>query len=470
MKYVNSAIAVAAAGLITAHATTQVTPPAAVQGKEYSNNVDETALGVADFLQNIQWDNPAVPLDTFDYSGSGPPPEDPDQVDALANHQDHLFGAVAAGAVPFVVSFESNPAAGFSGDDIYFHDTAGATGLWAIGPIDINMPSPPDDTDAVELWGLPVVGQQHDPMSMSSDDANNYSYIGDCIMPGPPAPPGTPKIIVFFFDPVLFISSIYITHDELRNALVAALPNIDPNLQVDLDALMVFDVAGNGIWEDGDSIIFSLRPTSDSILLCAGPPVPPFPSAQNPFDGGEIWTWTRGNPPQFLVHGGTVWDTANPVGNIFGVPTENIDAFEAVEEQPGNGEGCTPGFWKQPQHFGSWTAPYTPGTSFSDVFEDAFPGRTLLQVLRTGGGRLVALGRHTVAALLNAASPDVNYGLSANDVIDMFNDVFPGSDSDYEALKDLFEQLNESDCPIDNDSLFLERSRLYTELEHAVSD
>ena len=37
-------------------------------------------------------------------------------------------------------------------------------------------------------------------------------------------------------------------------------------------------------------------------------------------------------------------------------------------------------------------------------FDDAFPGMTLLEVLSQGGGGLNALGRHTVAALLNAAS------------------------------------------------------------------
>ena len=48
----------------------------------------------------------------------------------------------------------------------------------------------------------------------------------------------------------------------------------------------------------------------------------------------------------------------------------------------------------------------------------------------------------------------------------MFNDVLPGSEGDYEALKDLFEQLNESDCPISNDPLFLERLRPSTELQY----
>jgi hypothetical protein len=122
--------------------------------------------------------------------------------------------------------------------------------------------------------------------------------------------------------------------------------------------------------------------------------------------------------------------------------------FNTVEPPPppGGGEGCTPGYWKQPHHFDSWPAPYTPNTLFSDVFENAFPGKTLVQVAAQGGGGLKALGRHTVAALLNAASAGVDYDLTAQEVIDAFNNVFPGGD--YEALKDVFEDFNEQGCPL----------------------
>ena len=123
--------------------------------------------------------------------------------------------------------------------------------------------------------------------------------------------------------------------------------------------------------------------------------------------------------------------------------------FGYCEPPPsGGGEGCTPGYWKQSQHFDSWTAPYTPNTLFSDVFENAFPGRTLLQVVKGGGGGLRALGRHTVAALLNSASPGVDYGPTSQDVIDMFNAVYPGTKKDYTTLKDIFQDLNESGCPL----------------------
>ncbi|MGH8469757.1 MAG: hypothetical protein ACREVY_12490 [Gammaproteobacteria bacterium] len=116
---------------------------------------------------------------------------------------------------------------------------------------------------------------------------------------------------------------------------------------------------------------------------------------------------------------------------------------------PGQGQGCTPGYWKQSQHFDSWTSPYTPSSLFSAVFENAFPGMTLLQVLEQGGGGLTALGRHTVAALLNAASPDVSYDLTVSEVIAQFNQTFPGTNTAYEDLKNTFEGFNEQGCPLD---------------------
>lgn len=123
--------------------------------------------------------------------------------------------------------------------------------------------------------------------------------------------------------------------------------------------------------------------------------------------------------------------------------------FNSEEPPTGGGEGCTPGFWKAPQHFDSWPAPYTPGTLFSAVFEDAFPGLTLLDVMNLGGGAggLNQLGRAAVAALLNAASPDVDYGMTAAEVIAAFNAVFPGGD--YGALKNQFDAANNAGCPID---------------------
>lgn len=108
--------------------------------------------------------------------------------------------------------------------------------------------------------------------------------------------------------------------------------------------------------------------------------------------------------------------------------------------------GCSHGYWKAPQHEDAWPAGYTPNTLFDDVFENAFPGLTLDEVLALGGGGLNALGREAVAAFLNASSGFFWY--SPSDVQQMFDDVFPGTKNEYNAVKDLFEYRNVAGCPL----------------------
>lgn len=130
-----------------------------------------------------------------------------------------------------------------------------------------------------------------------------------------------------------------------------------------------------------------------------------------------------------------------------GIPMSGaVVTFFNSMEPPQTGEGCTPGYWKQSQHFDSWPAPYTPGTLFGTVFDDAFPGMTLLQVASQGGGGLNALGRHTVAALLNAASGGVDYDLTVAQVIAGFNSAY--ASGDYETQKNIFEGYNELGCSL----------------------
>lgn len=74
---------------------------------------------------------------------------------------------------------------------------------------------------------------------------------------------------------------------------------------------------------------------------------------------------------------------------------------------------------------------------------------TLLQVLRHGGGGLNALGREAVAALLNAASPDVDYAFTPAEVISMFDNVFPGTKGSYDSLKDRLEAENTRGCDLE---------------------
>ena len=109
----------------------------------------------------------------------------------------------------------------------------------------------------------------------------------------------------------------------------------------------------------------------------------------------------------------------------------------------GGGEGCTPGYWKQSQHFDSWLG-YAPTDSFSSVF-GVGPDVTLLEALKARGGGENALLRHATAALLNTTA--VDYFYSTGDVISMFSAAYP--DGDLEGTKDAFEYQNEIFCPLD---------------------
>jgi hypothetical protein len=117
-------------------------------------------------------------------------------------------------------------------------------------------------------------------------------------------------------------------------------------------------------------------------------------------------------------------------------------------EQVG-GEGCTPGYWKQKQHFDSWVG-YSPTQTFTSAFgRAAFGNKKLKDVLGFGDGGLKALGRQAVAALLNATSPGVDYQYTSTQVISMFQQAFDsGNATLIESTKNLFDQANNRGCDL----------------------
>jgi hypothetical protein len=113
----------------------------------------------------------------------------------------------------------------------------------------------------------------------------------------------------------------------------------------------------------------------------------------------------------------------------------------------GDGQGCTPGFWKN--HTSAWAATgYSPSADFDSTFGvNLFnPNITLLQAAGLGGGGVQAMARHAVAALLNAAHPNIDYPMSTSQVINVVK--FAAVTGKFEDAKDLFEQGNELGCPI----------------------
>jgi hypothetical protein len=135
-------------------------------------------------------------------------------------------------------------------------------------------------------------------------------------------------------------------------------------------------------------------------------------------------------------------------------------AFQLILDR----EGCTPGYWKQPQHFGSWTF-YSPDMKFSDVFgktitimwnqkgkPQSITNPTLLQALEANGGGINALARQAVAALLNAASPlvhpDPAFDTPAEVIAAVQSVLNTHNTSDDEALKNKLDSSNNAGCPL----------------------
>lgn len=147
---------------------------------------------------------------------------------------------------------------------------------------------------------------------------------------------------------------------------------------------------------------------------------------------GNLITWVGGdqaNAPGKLGPGGFDWDLwcSNP--------------------PPPGTDGCTPGYWKQPQHVDSWVG-YATTDSFDTVFGvDATGDLTLLEALNANGGGENALMRHATAALLNAASAGVNYPHTVAEVIAEVQTAY--ASGNFELSKDFFEAKNEAFCPLD---------------------
>ena len=120
-------------------------------------------------------------------------------------------------------------------------------------------------------------------------------------------------------------------------------------------------------------------------------------------------------------------------------------------------EGCTPGYWRQEHHFDSWTT-YSPEQLFSTVFgvdpaitvktggRSSATDPTLLQAVWANGGDINALARHATAALLNAASADVDYTYSEAEVIAMVKAAI--ASGVYEKAKDILAAANEIGCDL----------------------
>ncbi len=165
---------------------------------------------------------------------------------------------------------------------------------------------------------------------------------------------------------------------------------------------------------DDAATCYTFTLTLDPSLLPAG----------HGFGTGAIDFATRAGTQSLLCPEGGIPGFASVLGPI----------CQEIPEEPGD-EGLTPGFWKN--HLSAWTAPYDATTTLAQAgfTGGLFQSTTLLTALQGGGGPGLSgaqkiLYRAASAALLNAASADVDYPLTVAQVLAQTNAAVATGDRD----------------------------------------
>lgn len=163
-----------------------------------------------------------------------------------------------------------------------------------------------------------------------------------------------------------------------------------------------------------------------------------------------LWPSYNAATHEAAIEIGVTVDVRDPSGTLIARLISKPKWWVRCTPPPPDAEGCTPGYWRQDQHFDSWVPTgYATSDDFEVVFgvNASFDPHTLLDAVWLGGGGENALARHAVAALLNAAHPDVNYTYTVAQVIAMVQSAYNGT-ADVETTKDLFDAANNAGCDL----------------------
>jgi len=191
----------------------------------------------------------------------------------------------------------------------------------------------------------------------------------------------------------------------------------------------------------------------------AWPTIPYYPFPQPPTFAAQAMVTDA------LVNGTGYIPGPGEVVAVICDPTD-VNAQDTIIELtvPGEYEGLTPGFWKN--HPDLWTG-YSTNDTFYDVFgvyitintggkSSGIYNPTLIEAIGAKGGVnetagiYDALARHAVAALLNAAHPDVTYPMTEQEIIDAVALAIGNADmTDAEPLKNMLDTYNNAGGGID---------------------
>ncbi len=224
------------------------------------------------------------------------------------------------------------------------------------------------------------------------------------------------------------------------------------------------DLGGDGLIDDDATITFLDLCTSDADDCPVGPNFASAGASAPVNTPTPTPTATPTNTPTPTPTNTPVPPTATPTATPTNTPVPptatptatNTPVPPTATPTPVVLEGCTPGYWKQDQHFDSWVT-YSQNQTIGSVFDvpgTTFDSVTLLAALDGGGGSGIEgatriLLRAAVASLLNA-SGDVSFQYSEAQIVSMVNTALATGDRDaILALADTLDAANnQGECPL----------------------
>jgi len=231
--------------------------------------------------------------------------------------------------------------------------------------------------------------------------------------------------------------------DGIQDAGEPGIPNVTVNLKNSLG--VVIDTTTTDA--DGLYLFDDLTPGTYSVQF-----VQPggYPGISPLNQGGDDAKDSDGDTAMMLMTATTTLvsgDSDLTLDQGFFIPVvENPDIdiekyIKVVQEPGGGGEGLTPGYWKQEHHFDDWTN-FSPTDLYNVVFgiTNEPATFTLLDALKRGGGENKALGRHAVAAILNASHANIEYDMTVAQIIAAVQNAY--STGNFEPLKNQLDTFN----------------------------
>ncbi|MCI0558897.1 MAG: carboxypeptidase regulatory-like domain-containing protein, partial [Nitrososphaera sp.] len=207
-------------------------------------------------------------------------------------------------------------------------------------------------------------------------------------------PPGTYKVILHGMD----MNNLNAWH-SFNNAVC-----VDESGTPCTDILRAF-IVGDTVWLDSDGdglfdpgeqpiggVVVNLRDNNGNLLATTTTDI----NGQYSFevDAGQYIVEVAA---ENFADGGALNGLSSTTGGeqqTNAVVNDNILTYDFGYRPPTGGQGCTPGYWKQPQHFDSWVG-YNPNNSFDQVFgvTSSFGG-SLLDAASRGGVGEAMMARH----------------------------------------------------------------------------